>query len=61
MRLMTSLPSLSQLFRQVWILNILQAYRLPWPIMGIALIFTFYHDTVVLFIKLGLNIHEELK
>jgi hypothetical protein len=37
-------PSVSRLSRQCGILNILQPYRPPWPVTGIALLFyfTFY-------------------
>jgi hypothetical protein len=34
-------PSVSRLSRQCGILNILQPYRPPWPVMGIALLFFF--------------------
>jgi hypothetical protein len=40
---LTSSPSVSRLSRQCGILNISQPYRPPWPIMGIALLFTFFN------------------
>jgi hypothetical protein len=35
-------PSVSRLSRQCGILNILQPYRPPWPVTGIALLFFFF-------------------
>jgi hypothetical protein len=42
-RLTISLPSLSQLSRESWILNIWQPYRPPRPVTGIALLFLASH------------------